>query len=101
MGDRHFACKHIFSTWCFSLHILTVTCSLILEREALRDVFDVSDCYAWSKHIDDVQIQVASKPLSKYMYFRIQCMIVFQFSLSIHLSYIVVFIMANRCIYSV
>ena len=53
-----------------------MSCSLILEREALKDVFDVSDCYAWSKHIDDVQIQVASKTFSTYMYLRINCMIV-------------------------
>jgi len=38
---------------------------ILSEREALKDVFDVSDCYAWSKHIDDVQIQVRAAVAQK------------------------------------
>ena len=40
------------------VYMLTRTLSDYLERATLEEIFNISECYAWSKHVNDVQIEV-------------------------------------------
>ena len=40
-------------------YILARTFPIFLEREDIEEIFNISECYAWDKHVSDVQIEVA------------------------------------------